>query len=464
MTRLPELHRQLVLAARREEQRAAARHAAVGDAGRGVPARLLGALGVNARRTRLALASFVVLLSMTTIALAASGVIFTGSAVPGAHLHPGSGVGVPADARLLALRVADPDGGLPWGMRVVRTSRQMICLQVGRVEHGQLGELGVDGAFDDDGEFHPLPADALPSASNGFERSDLTMSCTLSGASMMSGKVAIPSSALAQVAIGFGARRRLNALARGDLRDVYFGALGPRAVSVSYREGGKQRTQRVVPGTGAYLIVQPSAEGQPRESGGGESGTGLLAPGPGEPLTKVTYRVKGELCEAGLAYTRGREGAWTSHGPAHDVAHPCAEREERHPRGSGRLIRLHLPLHVHVQIANDVVTGLSVSFKAPYAVGSAREDYSVFLPQTRCHGRPEPEVLGGTGFPLDRDVHRGAVVSTFIAYPFRVSHSCGGRTVTIDILYRGEKAALTIVASRTVKQPRGTRNGAPGRG
>lgn len=49
---------------------------------------------------------------------------------------------------------------MPAGQRVIRTTRGEVWVQVGRVQDRQLGELGIDGAFHDDGRFHPIPADA----------------------------------------------------------------------------------------------------------------------------------------------------------------------------------------------------------------------------------------------------------------------------------------------------------------
>ena len=74
----------------------------------------------------------------------------------------GEGIPVAGGSRLLPLRAPDPAGGLPWGMRIIHTTRGLICVQIGRVYHNQLGQLGVDGAFHNDGRFHPLPTDALP--------------------------------------------------------------------------------------------------------------------------------------------------------------------------------------------------------------------------------------------------------------------------------------------------------------
>jgi hypothetical protein len=57
---------------------------------------------------------------------------------------PGKGLGTPitGTVRMLTDTVADPDGGLPWGLRSFATSRGYTCLQVGRVQHGELGFIG----------------------------------------------------------------------------------------------------------------------------------------------------------------------------------------------------------------------------------------------------------------------------------------------------------------------------------
>jgi hypothetical protein len=116
------------------------------------------------RRWRALALAGVLVLAGAAAALAASGLL-TGSPVrPGGPLSPtvGDGIPAPGGSQLLGFRVADPAGGLPWGLRIVHTTRGYVCLQVGRVQGGELGELGIDGAFNDDGRFHPLPADVLP--------------------------------------------------------------------------------------------------------------------------------------------------------------------------------------------------------------------------------------------------------------------------------------------------------------
>ena len=114
---------------------------------------------------RVALLALALVLATAAITLAATGVILTGSPVGTARAPiatAGEGIPVAGGARLLPLRAPDPAGGLPWGMRIIHTTRGLICVQIGRVDDDQLGQLGVDGAFHDDGRFHPLPADALP--------------------------------------------------------------------------------------------------------------------------------------------------------------------------------------------------------------------------------------------------------------------------------------------------------------
>jgi hypothetical protein len=74
----------------------------------------------------------------------------------------------PGTTQVLPLRAPDPEGGLPWGMAITRTQDgRLVCRQVGRVQDGRLGVVGRDGAFDDDGRFHPLAPDSNQSGDCG---------------------------------------------------------------------------------------------------------------------------------------------------------------------------------------------------------------------------------------------------------------------------------------------------------
>ena len=92
-----------------------------------------------------------------------------GKPLPAAYVlpaNPETGLGRPEAASLtpLPMRVADPEGGPPWAMRVIHTTRGLVCLQGGRLVNGQLGGLGSGYAFHADGRFHPfLAEDAIGS-------------------------------------------------------------------------------------------------------------------------------------------------------------------------------------------------------------------------------------------------------------------------------------------------------------
>ena len=106
--------------------------------------------------------------SATGVAVAARALVGVGSAAPREYPSLGESI-LPTGTRLLSLRVADPAGGPPWGMRLIFTTadrgaggaRRGVahwgCVQIGRIVDGELGVLGEDGAFHDDGLFHQLP-------------------------------------------------------------------------------------------------------------------------------------------------------------------------------------------------------------------------------------------------------------------------------------------------------------------
>jgi len=394
------------------------------------------------RRLRVPAVALVCLLAATTIALAASGVILTGTPVrPEEVLNPNVGEGVPAPgaSQLLPLRVPDPEGGLPWGMRIVHTTRGEICIQIGRVQNGQLGELGIDGAFDDDGRFHPMPADALPADEFhghifGQWVANANTSCRLTGEASVDTDVGVERSAAANAN---PANSPLH-----DLRDVYSGILGPQAVSVSYRAGKRDLSIPVVPPIGAYLIVRRAAAGQKMGSGGASIGTeGDLAPSP--PLTTITYRLDGRICQ------RGRSLApWeTSH-----LANPCPRR--RLMVRVARPRELHQAPHVRLQIAGNAIVAAEVRFTAPFAVTSAHQEYLVAIPSTTC----QASGIRGYGMTLEsfaRDVQRGAPLTARLDYPFE--SSCGRRAVTIDVFYQRAGEPRVLVGSTVVHAPPGLR-------
>ena len=187
----------------------------------------------------------------------------------------------------------DPTGGPPWGLRVLRTTRGLGCVQIGRVVGGRLGVLG-HGAFANDGRFHPLPAavsDSPVDCGSLDARGRLYLAFASQG---------VPASAYAPAA------RRLETSSRdpnppicpqADERAVYAGVLGPSALSVTYVTiGGGRVTAPVGPG-GTYLIVLPA---DPVLDQGGSNLAGLL-PSPGERTADPADRVSRRPCLAGSA-------------------------------------------------------------------------------------------------------------------------------------------------------------------
>jgi hypothetical protein len=173
------------------------------------------------------------------------------------------GVVKPGHSRLLPIRVADQQGGPSWGLRVVRTTRGDTCVQIGRVEGSQLGSLGIDDAWHNDHLFHAIPTSS---------RADMHCGSTdASGHGFVNGGISGESASVnvngdwaraiktggCQLR-GFGGESSLPDCPAGANRIIFYGLLGPAAVSVTYRKpGGALATARTLPGDGAYLLVFP---------------------------------------------------------------------------------------------------------------------------------------------------------------------------------------------------------------
>jgi hypothetical protein len=380
---------------------------------------------IRARSLRLPALALLALLGTTTIALAASGVILTGSSVPtNGRLRPNYGVGVPTrgGSELLPLRAPDPAGGLPWGMRIVRTTRGYLCVQIGRVQDGMLGELGIDGAFHDDGRFHPLPVDAL-----GMQQA-FGVSCELHGQSGFSAAIV----GLEPSDVGLEPSAASNAsanVARAALREVSFGLLGEHARKIVYHSEDGVKTVEVLPGVGAYLIVQ-------RATHGGQLGEASASPAPeGDPvdpdgtLTAITYSYGKRTCEV-IGHGNALSACGFSEGPLEAKPLPL----------------VHVVLHVQIEVHDHTVTAAYLVFRAPYPVTSAAENYSV--DSYGCKG-----VLSGEG--VDHDVAKGAIVKINIASV--LSDACS-RSVTISVYYTrsiDDNVAPTALGKVTVHIPRG---------
>lgn len=207
-------------------------------------------------------------LGATGGAVAATGLLERGEPVPKSARPFAGGLAsiTPGSTRIMRVRAADPDGGPPWGLRIFRTTDGLACQQFGRVQNGELGVIGRDGAFGDDGRFHPNPADRQQSGACG----GLLDGGQLYGAGLMSGIPASGYSGRAGGAVGGcvervdpstqspQTRRRLRGLpvcGKGVGRTVIYGFAGSEATRVELR--GSDRPA-VAPGdgdSGAWLFV-----------------------------------------------------------------------------------------------------------------------------------------------------------------------------------------------------------------
>lgn len=207
---------------------------------------------------------FVVLVLASGTAVAASqvfgppvrsGLVLTGGPKPGQVL-------------LVQLRVSDPVGGFPWGVRIYtpRSNTRsaggaLSCLQIGRVLDGRLGVIGEDGAFADDGLFHVLPVAPLtgctPAAANSLYLAYVpTSAFTGSGAC-----AATPVGGQPTAATAWRVARSSRACPTGDLRLVVYGVATRGASSVRLAgPSGVQSERLVAADRGAFIFVLSAAD------------------------------------------------------------------------------------------------------------------------------------------------------------------------------------------------------------
>lgn len=248
----------------------------------------LSQLSVRHRGLAALVAVFVIATPAVAAVGAASGWFSKGSSPIYYPASATSGLGkvLPQGDRLLPIRVADPDGGPPWGIRLVKTTRGETCIQVGRVVDGQIGQLGIDTAWHDDHEFHEIrPNDqmadicgATDAVGDGFVDQAVygapaSVDIPLDNSSGARNACIDPYTSLPLP--GFVRRggkltpfekrvlRRIERQRHADgdcpddaMRMIFVGLLGPDAKSVTYKTpSGQTRTQTTLAGTGAYLIV-----------------------------------------------------------------------------------------------------------------------------------------------------------------------------------------------------------------
>lgn len=332
---------------------------------------------------------------LTGGALAAAGVIQVGaplgSPAPKVDPHRGDGAPIPSSSRVLALRVPDPAGGPPWGLRVIKTTRGATCVQAGRVVDGRLGVLGRDGVAGDDGKFHPLlrgtpgVPGCVPDDAAGHAYISTAMGTMASGPS--------PRPACRD-AEGYPAG--LPPCPAQDARLLVFGLLGPGVAAIGYHDGDRFLRRRVQAPDGGYLLVFARA--------GRQNAFSIAAkPSVGFAIRRIYYR-DGTSCGGKVGPDR------------HPIDCPLAGfRPPQRTRGHASIRR------------RLTVTGrlhLKVSFRAPVAVKSASRGYALSL----LGGR---DCLNLIGRETQRDIARGARVTIGVRLPSTCRGTLRG-TVVLD--------------------------------
>lgn len=240
----------------------------------------------------------------TGAAFAAKDLVGIGARAPRDYPNFGEKI-LPTGTRLLSLRVPDPAGGPPWGMRLIYTTADRQdparnhktarwgCVQIGRVVDGRLGILGQDGAFHNDGLFHELPVqpEACGSLSHSGQLIGLTGGASITASAYRGLEGCLTSSARHQEQMALPSIERQLGVARAerdlhavrgaleglatyrkiapklnadadclesDLRHVAYGVAGPDARSVTVTGEGHHQTISLTPrDDGAYLVVRP---------------------------------------------------------------------------------------------------------------------------------------------------------------------------------------------------------------
>ena len=369
---------------------------------------------------RRALALIVVLVfGGTTAALAATGVFQTGTPVGPQPGHaPVSSVGFgtarPGTMRTLALRVADPAGGPPWGLGVFITTRGVACPVTGRVVDGRLGVLGIDYAFSDDQRFHPL----LGPAAIGLDCAppDARGHLFLTGQGWIvnaSGDVA-PEAAIDQRPHCDlpGEHGQSVRCPQASLRALYYGFLGPQARSISYTYHGTRHTEPTSGPNGGYLVVLPAP---PRSTVGRNANVGGFPAGP--PLYAT--------------YTNG---------------HTCAIQdvlELSHPNACTLIgyvqakVKLPSPTQVkttvHVRYAPTLHQGplrfpaIQVSFTASVAATNVSSGYTVQLQRPNSAACRNALATAGRYSPLTSTTHSTIAKGQTVRLTVPLRPLCAGR-------------------------------------
>ncbi|HEY1457057.1 MAG TPA: hypothetical protein VGF15_00940, partial [Solirubrobacteraceae bacterium] len=206
-------------------------------------------------------------LAIAGSAWGADALLFGSRVTPvGGPVRSNEGIGSPLDrtTAVLGLRVPDPAGGLPWGMRIIRTTRQQACLQVGRVLDHSIGAIGVGYAFHADGRFHPFSAEVALTYKNSCVQVDehgnvFTVQGPLTASS---DGLSLAENTFTRVHCDLPGQHNWGfRCPLADLRLIAFGVLGPDAKTLTVAFDGRSFNVTPYGPQGAYLLVLPAPNG-----------------------------------------------------------------------------------------------------------------------------------------------------------------------------------------------------------
>ncbi|MGH2878196.1 MAG: hypothetical protein ACRDK4_01120, partial [Solirubrobacteraceae bacterium] len=416
----------------------------------------------GSRRVRFALNVALAVFAVAT-ALTATGVFRRGASV-GPQVPPspteGYGVAIPSSVKLLDVRVEDPGGGPPWGLRVLKTTRGMTCVQLGRIEFNTIGLLGKDGTFGNDGRFHPLSANAgadcvaSDAQGNGFLNASLQSVPASANTGYGSGAVNVGDCVvtLQRYPQGYAQRLRIQhrrlpapphsgrrACPAGDLRDIEYGLLGPAAQSITYaKSGGKLLSTPTSGPEGAYLLIGPPTTitctlygASAGECSNGDTSSQQLDSG---RITTVRYR-DGHLCRLPAPEPQGTPaGTCPPYGYVTARFAPIDAARIAAPIGVKKIAARAYCNRAETIIACDArapagykrLRGgprsllVEISFRAPVAIPDSHSYYQHLLTMPGSGACRAGDSFGG---PTDSDFHAGqrVVIDELVPY------GCPGR-------------------------------------
>ena len=162
------------------------------------------------------------------------------------------GTTVPGSVEMLVDNIADPQGGLPWGLRSFRTSRGYGCVQVGRVQAGKLGVLALQdrrGRVTERGLFHELLPAVVQQATtcvplDGADHSFVALHQLLD-------QNGTYTQCLAETMAGCQSP---------EFRLLDFGLLGPKARSITLSQKAGGGTRATSGQAGGYLVVRQESQ------------------------------------------------------------------------------------------------------------------------------------------------------------------------------------------------------------